>query len=466
MKKALPLAVISLCLWVPTAEARPGTLDPSFGQRGQAAWPLSLGDDWRITPTAIDRLPRGGAIAQVGNRLIALDSDGTLRRGFSRDGFAHIRLPRYAPFGASLTLADLATDRDGRIVVVGTVTAPADPSRGWVKQDATVLVVRLTPYGNYDRTFGEQGFLLSDLGFRPPPIEPPPGQPMEPPAVTRAAGVAVDAKGRIVLSGVGIGRIGPCYPQEYYSFKDGFVARLQENGAPDLSFGQQGLAVIPDVRDVQRPLLTSSAATLLMKEPERECRDSRLQIARVGPQGQLDERFGQGLERFHSDSSLALDRRGRLLVSWPASQTSPPDQSGLTKSVSVGYLQRLRPDGEVDTSFGRMGTAMLRSPKGGFTPSQVLVDPKGMIVVAGAATPKQDRDDRGFFFLTRLSPDGGLDRHFGERGWARTKWGKEALVGKLSATFVKGGRLLIGGVLSDPGLKYDSGFGFARFLIR
>jgi len=464
MKKVLPLVLISLCLSATAAEARPGTLDPSFGDRGKAAWPVPLEFDWRNTPTAIGQLPRGGAIALVGNRLIALDRDGTLRRGFSRDGFTHIRLPRYA-FGATLTLADLATDGEGRIVVVGTVTAPADPSREWVQEDASVLVVRLTPYGYYDRTFAEQGFLLSDLGFRPPPIEPPPGQPTEPPAVTRAVGVAVDAKGRIFLSGVGIGRIGPCYSREYFSFKDGFVARLQENGDPEPSFGQGGLTIIPGVRTVQQPLVTGSGGTFLMKRPERECSGSDQQIGRVSARGVLAENFGDETELFDSDSTLALDRRNRLLLSWQASKTIWHGEPGPGKSVQFGYLRRLRPNGEVDTSFGREGTATLTLPGGDFTPSQVLVDPRGRILVAGA-NPKLERDGRGFFLLSRLSPVGGLDRDFGKNGWARAEWGNEALVGKLSATFVKGGRLLMAGVLSDPGLKYDSGLGFARFLIR
>lgn len=466
MKKVLLLALISLCLSVPASEARPGRLDPSFGDRGQAAWPLPLGRDWEAVPTAVDRLPNGGSVALVGNRLIALDRSGDPMRRFWRGGFSRITIPFPAPSETSLTLVDMATDRDGRIVLVGTVTAPVDPSRQWVRQDETVLVVRLTPSGFYDRTFGEKGFLLTDLGFGPPPIEPPPGPPMEPPAVTRSAGVAIDAEGRIVLTGTGIARIGPCDPLEYYVHKDGFVARLQEDGDLDLSFGQGGLAFVPGVRSVQDPLLTKSGAALLLKEPDSFCDGEYRQVARVSPQGVLQERPGNSSEFFDSRSSLALDRRGRALVSWPVREKIWRGQTKPEKTVHLGQVSRLLANGAVDESFGRKGTATVKLPRGDFTPSQVLVDCRDRILVTGSVPPRGSRGDRGYFLLGRLEPEGELDRQFGRRGWARAKWGEKALVGRLGATFVKGGRLLLAGVLSDPVLKHDSGVGFARFVIR
>jgi uncharacterized delta-60 repeat protein len=455
-----------LCLAAPAAQARPGTLDPSFGRGGKTSQPLKLGRDWRSGATAIGRQPNGNTVALAGNNLIPLDQDGSLkRRGV---------VPLDPPPFASQTLVDMATDREGRIVVVGTASFPTDPSRQWVQEDESILVARYTPWGYPDRTFGEDGLQVTDLGIEPPPIEPSPSQPLEPPAMTRGVGVAIDARGRIVLSGVGLNRIGPCklgnHTQEHYPYKDGFVARLQENGDLDPSFGDEGLARIPATNAVQAPLLTKSGSALLFRDPEHECWNPSRELARVTPQGALDGKFSEGWETFEArSSSLALDRRGGIVVLWDDEETVYRDEgSGPPQSDSfdVGRVSRLRSNGKVDMDFGRKGVATVMLGRRNLRPSQVLIDGKGRILVVSAALPKDALGMPGSFLLTRLDPAGEIDRRFGRKGWAEVRWGPDAEVGRMDAAFVGKGRVLVAGVMFNPLLKDDTGAGFARLLTR
>jgi uncharacterized delta-60 repeat protein len=464
MKKSLFLALALLCLAAPVAEARPGALDRSFGHGGKRAMALDLKRTWRSAATAVDRQPGGGSVALVGDTLIALDGDGNLKRR----GLIHLSPP---PF-ASQTLVDMATDRAGRIVVVGTVNIPADPIRQGVQSDESLFVARFTPWGYPDRTFGKNGVLVTDLDLEPPSFEPPPGQPVEAPAMTRGAGVAVDARGRLVLSGVKLNRIGPCqlgnHTMDHHFYKQGFVARLREDGSLDQTFGDGGLAHIPETHLVQAPLLTKQGSAIFVRTPEHECWNPVRQLARVTPQGALDRDFSEGWEFFEtSKSSVALDRRGGVVVLWEGEETVQRGEGRDTMDgVDVGFVSRIQFNGKADRSFGRKGIATVMLGRREYHPSQVLVDGRDRILVAGAAAPKDALDMPGSFLLTRLDPEGKVDPRFGREGWAETRWGPGAEVKRMSAAFIGRGRVLVAGIMLNPALKHDAGVGFARFLTR
>ncbi|HWC49117.1 MAG TPA: hypothetical protein VG448_09580 [Solirubrobacterales bacterium] len=466
MKKILVLALALFAFVVPSAAARPGALDSSFGREGKVAWPLNLGATWKRAATAVAKFSDGGAIALVGDNLIALNRDGTPRRRFLRFGLTHGPL-----FLGAQSMVDVTVDRRDRVLVLGTVTSATDPARQGGLADESIFLTRYLENGYPDPSFGRRGSLITDLGLRPPTIDDPGSHTLEAPALTRAGALALDARGRIVLSGVTVKREGACsVPNRSdftsdYEYRDGIIARLRMDGGLDASFGQGGLITIPESLSVEDLLVSRSGDAFAMRAPASECRSSSAveRVVKVTAGGLLKKRLGDDREFFEADrTSLAVDRRGRALVLWRGSQIAEPGR-GL-EFLHAGRLRRLLPSGRQDRGFGQNGTVTLVFGKRGFNPSQVLVDRGGRIYVAG--TPPASREAPGSFLVCRLDPDGHVDRRFGRGGWARADWGRNVVVGNPSATLVGGGRLLLAGPMSNPRLRYDTGAGFARFLIR
>jgi uncharacterized delta-60 repeat protein len=131
-----------------------------------------------------------------------LTLDATFNAGGARPG---VQLAAFDQGGDNLDQAlDAAVQRDGKIVAVGLVRAPAAYYGG---------VVRLNADGSLDGSFGSSGRVLFDSA----------------PVVALSA-VAIDRQQRIVVAGL----VGD------FEDSDVYVARLRSSGALDTSFGGSG----------------------------------------------------------------------------------------------------------------------------------------------------------------------------------------------------------------------------------
>jgi uncharacterized delta-60 repeat protein len=153
------------------------------------------------SPRVVD--PPGTPNPRIDFRIMRFRADGRLDRTFSRDGIAVRRAKPHWTGGQSV-----AVQPDGRIIIVGHGHERFGPLR------AGFGLIRFRRDGSLDRTFGEGGTVVSFVGWG-------------------ARAVAIDAQGRIVVSGVPYkdGNEGLA------NLNDFTVARYLPNGALDRSFG-------------------------------------------------------------------------------------------------------------------------------------------------------------------------------------------------------------------------------------
>jgi uncharacterized delta-60 repeat protein len=461
MKKMLVLVLILLAAAVPSAaQARQGVLDPSFGRGGKVSKPV-LGAATTAGSTSI--ATSGGRIFLLsGQTLLALKPNGDTARGFGTRGRVRVQSR-----DAVLELVDVAADPAGRIIVGGTVTTRIPPP-GFDWRDESLFLARFTQAGTLDKAFGDGGALITDLGAPPPSYILPPGAPSPSvPPSTRLGGIGISGEGQIVLSGVRVRMIGPCRGFVDFRFRDGFAARLLGDGAPDPSFGQQGVALIEKAQEIDPPALTPAGAPYLWSSPDDGCLSATQRLTRLD-RGGAPSTFGENgslilsadPESGESESAIALDRRGRVLV-MEEDVSSPP----ATPHV-IATVRRFLPDGQRDQSFGRNGVARLSDVGGnGFSPSALAVDRLGRIFVAGVPKNLSPEINPRAFLLGRLGKDGGPDSRFADRGVARIRLGRRARVEKPTLVLTNRGAL-VAGALANPTLSGGEGVALARFASR
>jgi uncharacterized delta-60 repeat protein len=362
-----------------------GSLDTSFGGDGIVTTDFGSSTD-RATAIAI-QADGNIVVAGASGILVAIARyrpDGTLDTAFSGDG----RLTQDVRFigGTSSGATALAIQPvDGKIVVAGDVTAAGTAGRDW-------FVARFNPDGTLDTQT-----------FNNPPLQGP-----SPGIVTnnfgtddRAAGVAIQPDGRIVVAGttnavIGVGcNLQPCFAVMRFT-PEGFADGSFGDGLQFASFGTPatatGLALQSDGKIVvvgtvgPSECLTSALAFCSMA------------VARFTPDGVLDETFSSdGLApidfadfaRADSEArAVAIQPDGKIVV---AGTVNPTD--GPISDFNVNFaVARLNVSGTLDTSFGGDGrvitdfggatNATLRSDRG----SAVAIQPNdGRIVVAGTS---------------------------------------------------------------------------------
>ncbi len=210
-----------------------------------------------------------------------LRPDGTLDPYFGVGGVAE------SAFQNGLDLAfDLILQADGRIVVVGSAATPGRSDFG---------VVRYTPAGVRDATFGSAGLAIVNFGD----------------SGSKVNGVTLDPQGRTVLVGpVGGTRAG--------------LARLTAEGHPDVSFGASGTVVAttaPNGLALRKAVVSSDGKILAAGWSTLAPGNALLALARYQATGAPDLSFGpDGISlsssgtMWSSANDLALQPDGRIVV--------------------------------------------------------------------------------------------------------------------------------------------------------
>jgi uncharacterized delta-60 repeat protein len=292
----------------------------------------------------------------------------------------------------------VAVQSDGKIVVGGEIAPEA-------------AVVRLTPNGSLDSSFGSNGTV--NISF--------PGDDF---SGAQVIGVAIQSDGKIVA---GIS-----------NFTQGFgplfiLARLNINGSLDTTFGSGGIV------ETQIGLTGGSfgaAASVLAFEPDgkillagqnSEPTGASGAIARYDANGQLDDTFGSGgiaVTSIAAPTAIALQPDGRILL---ASGGSAIGFTGVAPGVSLaqvaGIISRYNANGSLDTSFGISGQAASVVVAGA-----VAVQTDGVcsstckILVGGTVVSSLNiNTGNGIGFgLARYNSNGTVDTTFGAGGAVAT----------------------------------------------
>ena len=185
------------------------------------------------------------------------------------------------------------------------------------------------------------------------------------------------------------------------------LVRFNADGSRDPSFADAAAATTSlqtgSSRDraQARAVLIQPDGKIVVAGDARRGPSDQLVLARYSVDGSVDPSFGEGgqviteLGHEHDASAQAAVRL-------------PDDGTVVAGSAGSNFaLVRYRPDGSLDSSFGRSG--LVTTDFGGRDRADALaLQPDGRIVVAGRAGPGMA--------LARYRPDGSLDASFGTGG--------------------------------------------------
>jgi uncharacterized delta-60 repeat protein len=308
---------------------------------------------------------------------VALAVAGALDPSFSGDGKARVDLQ--GDEGAT----SLAIQADGKILLAG---SRADP----VESASDIALVRLTPDGSLDSTFGVGGAVLTDLGFDS----------------EQANDVALQSDGRIVV----VGSTGVVHESDIA------VIRYDANGVPDPSFNGGGVQFTDiaggsdfgngvAIQGDDKIVVIGFTETTITEVP-------LIAVVRYKTDGTLDPTFaGDGMRTikmglYGYGDAIAIQPNGKIVVVGRAAQGFH-----LGQPIERFAVARLNSDGSMDSTFsgdGRAMTAFGASARA----SDVVLQSNGKIVAVGRDTSDQGRH----FALTRYLAGGTLDRRFSGDG--------------------------------------------------
>ncbi len=180
------------------------------------------------------------------------------------------------------------------------------------------------------------------------------------------------------------------------------VARYLPNGRLDRSFGRNGIALDPRTNFyLEGHLASGPGGTIVASSSEA--------ITRFTADGKVDRSYAHDGEilRDHSGTNIGLAtnvvlRNGATIVVSPS----------FTADTPLGILAtRYRPDGRIDRRYGKDGRA--------FAPVWNDYEPTAAVAMQGSRLlVLSPGEEDGELFLTRLRPDGSVDRSFGIDGLA------------------------------------------------
>lgn len=370
------LAVVTATLAaaaVGQAAERPGTLDKRFGYFQSARTEgLAVGPDGRIIAAG-----RTNGYPLFHPWVRAYRPDGSPDPTFGGEGTVELADDHRRIAGALV-------QPDGRVLVAHSAGGQYEPGSHTIR--------RLNPNGTPDASFGNGGAIQPDVGARLSDIALQPGGGL----------IIVGARQSSPSSGVIV------------------VARFLANGSPDSAFGSNGITELP----VGTPYLDARVAV----QDGGLVLTLGLAIARLSPDGHLDDSFGAG---GFAQVELAERWRGSVgSVGNPGPRAAILEDGRIRIPVSVDMPRQrangmgvlgLTENGHPDPRFGVQGLARgpRLEPPEGESPESAIADPSGGIIVAGSLFNTEDLVVGVSAVLRRFRPDGRFDRSFGDRGVVR-----------------------------------------------
>jgi uncharacterized delta-60 repeat protein len=347
--------------------------------------------------------------------LVRLNADGTLDTSFGNGGVDILRP------NLSDTFANFAVAADGSILVAGTeissnagylVPSPFNMPNGdsiydFVYQDSGLSVLRLNPDGSISSSFqagNVAGFRVDTMGDE-----------------ASVGAVAVQADGKVVVAGEGVGFVNSTI----------FVARYNTDGSFDTTFNaggaQPGVATTSITKVLQRTCPISSIAVqsdgkIVVGGQDG---DGGMVVLRYNADGSADTGFGTNGGAYAPPGpgfigylgSLAIQPDGKIVAAVSLSAAGPTQIGALV-------LVRLNTDGTYDSSFGQQGVVQIGTTvessrfiyRSHWRVGGLTVEADGKIVVAGGTEPEEHPYDDSPGFVARINSDGSPDATFGPNG--------------------------------------------------
>jgi uncharacterized delta-60 repeat protein len=447
------VALIALLLPLPASAGEgAGRLDPTYGRGGLTMTPVGVAGELgaELSTTA-----SGAAVVASGldGTAVRFAANGAWDTRFGRDG--QLVLPRGPAIGGrkmQFQPRSIYADHRGRVLVFGERldrSRSVEGLQGVPIYASSAMVLRFTPAGRLDKSFGEgKGYVALDFGL---PQNPTIGVPTSGTMAGR-----VDSRNRPLFVADTAALVASCYAHGTNGVFPRALVRLTESGQPDPAFGGgdgvsplEGLGSFPD--------LGIDAADQPAVGVDWSVCGARTRVYRFDAEGEPLASFGPGGLREFTPVHLALvEPSGAMILDSLFGRH--------LKLVEVG------PEGEREAAFGQGGALQLRLPvKVGLQMSPAAVDAKGRILLAGfvgspIAEPEKGQPKRSSFVVARLLPDGKIDHSFGRKGWIFTHLPEPFELNSVQATLDPRGRLLLAGIATKPNY-WDGAFVAARYLV-
>jgi uncharacterized delta-60 repeat protein len=370
--------VLALLL-VPSAQARPGALDPSFGTGGKVTTAISdssgasalvLQPDGKLVAAGYSNSsgPSGPIFA-----LARYNPNGSLDTGFGSGGKITTAFGSFGDQAYGLTL-----QADGKLVATGFHNA--GPS------DNDFAVARYNTDGSLDSSFNG-GTVTTSFGSN-----------------SESAGpILQQPDGKLVVAG------STCIAD----ICDFALVRYNPGGSLDSSFNGTGKVTTSFGPGDDEP-------TAMVRQ-----RDGKLVVAGLSEQGPS---WDFALARYNTNGSLDTSFNGTGKVT-TAIGTIDDEAFALVlqpdgKLVAAGYsytgaattydfaLVRYNANGSLDTSFGGTGKVTTAVSPANESIAAIVLQPDGKLVAAGSANNGTNDD----FAVARYKSDGTLDKTFGGTG--------------------------------------------------
>jgi uncharacterized delta-60 repeat protein len=413
-----------------------GNVDNSFSSDGKATvdfTPVAADQDV-AKAMAIDgqgRIVLAGETTQPSAgtdfALARLNSDGSRDATFGTNA-APSQGEVTTPIGSGIDSANaVAVDPQGRIIAVGSAS---------VGTNDDFALARYNPNGSLDTSFGGTGKVTTPIA----------------PAENFASAVTIDAQGRIIAAG-------RSFNGSNYDFA---LVRYHPDGSLDTSFNGTGMVTVDIVgfNDVANAVAIDPQGKIVAAGYDLQG-DNDFAVARLNDNGTPDTTFGpdhNGEVRVDftpsgSDddqaSAVAIDSQGRIVL------------AGKTDANTAGTydfaLARLNSDGSRDATFGTnaapsQGEVTTPIGSGDDSASAVTIDAQGRIIAAGSSYNGADND----FALARYNPNGSLDTSFNGTGKVTTAVSSNDPDYGNAAAIDSQGRIVVAGTS-------DSVFALARY---
>lgn len=388
-------------------------LDPTFGAGGLVSTDIGSGtydDAYAITLQPDGMILAAGTSGYDGQQDIALARywmDGSLDPAFGVDGKTTVSIS----FGNDIGMA-IALQPDGKILVGGYAYL----------EEISFVLVRFLADGTVDTDFGTDGVVVTAMGGN----------------TSIATGVAVQDDGKILLCGGGFG---------------GFsVVRYEADGAVDMGFGTDGLALCPF------PGASAQANAIGLQS------DGRIILA-----GYASGKSGDAiaLAAFDGDGLLDADfgTDGTTTASWNGSGVATAMAIGADDGITVvgsastkALVARFTPAGALDLDFYNTGIRQLTLTDTDMSNATgVTLQTDGKPLIAGYANYATND-----FVLIRMENDGTYDYEFGTEGVVSTDF--TGTLDRSHGVLVQpnGAMVVAGGTYNTT---QDRNFAMARYLV-
>lgn len=407
-----------------------GSADNSFGNSAIVITDINNSENYAgsVAIQADDKILLAGYSDSATIQRFALtryNVNGTLDNSFGNDGKLEGNYKQsHTEFNASVL------QPDGKLLVAGSA---------WNGIDNDFAIARYNSNGSPDKTFGNNGQQITDLG-----------------ATDEAVSIALQPDGKIVVAG----RSGDNYG--LYQFA---AARYTADGILDNTFNGNGKLLLSSLgkQDLCSSVALQRDGKIVMigfTYIGNGSNDSRFAIARLNSDGSLDNTFsddGKQVTDFDDAecfaTSVAIQNDGKIVV---AGRIFLNNRDNFA-------LARYNTDGSLDLSFSQDGKQNNVFGTDNYFAESMSLQKDGKIVLAGFS--ETIGGNSSAFLVARYNTDGTLDNGFNTLGFQTTSVGSNFNF-SISVAIKDDGRIALGGtndnfamVLYKANGSLDSTFG-------